>query len=63
VPFSPDYALTEAQVNGDGTLATPVPVFNGNSEVTSSPDFTGPGNTKGVFIGDFYYRQQPQPNV
>jgi len=63
VPFSPDYALTEAKVNGDGTLDTPVPVFAGSSEATSSPDFAGRGNTKGVFIGDFYYRQQPQPNV
>jgi hypothetical protein len=56
-PFAPEYGLTEAKVNGDGTLAPPVQIFDGSSEVTT------PENTKGVFIGDFYYRQSPQPFV
>ena len=56
-PFAPDYELTEAKVRGNGTLAPPVQVFDGSSEITT------PENTKGVFIGDFYYRQNPQPNV
>jgi len=56
-PFSPDYGFSEAKVNGNGTLAHPVQIFDGSKEGTT------PSNTKGVFVGDFYYRQNPQPNV